>query len=118
MAVLAKGPNYALTPLHIPNVDYITAIESMCCKLKEDDAMELRADINLLLRRAKVPKSNLTKQEKIGLSLLRKDKDRVILTAHKGVAMVIRDKEDYISKAWELLASPAYKSSPRDPTKK
>ena len=50
--------------MHIPNIDYITAIESMCPKLKEDDAMELGADINSLLRRAKVPKSNLTKQEK------------------------------------------------------
>ena len=39
----------------------------MCPKLKED-AMELRADINSLLRKAKVPKSNLTSQEKIGLS--------------------------------------------------
>ena len=47
----------------------------MCPKLKEDDAMELRADINSLPRRAKVPKSNLTKQEKIGLLQLRKDKD-------------------------------------------
>ena len=36
----------------------------------------------------------------------------------KGVAMVIMDKEDYISKAQELLASPAYKSLPRDPTNK
>ena len=62
-AVLAKGPNHALTPKHIPNVDYITAKESICPKLKEEDAMELRADINSLLRRAKVPKANLTKQE-------------------------------------------------------
>ena len=61
---LAKGPNYALTPMHIPNVDYITALKSMCPKLKEDDAMELRADSNSLLRRVKVPKSNLTKQGK------------------------------------------------------
>ena len=60
-AVLAKGPNYAITPSHIPNIDYITAIESMCPKLKEDDAMELRADINSLLRRAKTPKCSLTK---------------------------------------------------------
>ena len=59
----------------------------MCPKLKEDDAMELRLDINSLLRKAKVPKSNITKQEKIGLSQLKKGKDRVILTADKGVVM-------------------------------
>ena len=67
----------------------------MCPKLKEDDAMELRLDINSLPRKAKIPISNLTKQEKIALSQLKKDNDRVILTADKGVAMVIMDKEDY-----------------------
>ena len=61
--MLAKGLNYAITPSHIPNVDYITAMESMCPKLREDDAMELRSDINSLLRKTKVPKGNLTKQE-------------------------------------------------------
>ena len=63
-AVLAKGPNYSITPNQIPNVDYITVVESMCPKLKEEDAMELRSDINSLLRKAKTPKPNLTKQEK------------------------------------------------------
>ena len=45
--------------------------------------MELRADINSLLRKGKVPKPNLTKQERIGLTQLKKDQDRVILTADK-----------------------------------
>ena len=80
--------------------------------------MELRADINSLLRRAKVPKDNLTKQERIGLSQLKKDKDRVTLTVDKGVAMVVMDREDYNNKAQELLNSPAYRSLPRDPTDK
>ena len=88
----------------------------MCPKLKEDDAMELRSDINSLLRKAKVPKSNSTKQEKIGLSQLKKDKDRVIVTADKGVAMVIMYKEDYNNKTQQLLSQPAYRSIPRDPS--
>ena len=113
-SVLAKRPNFAITPVNIPNVDYTTAIESVCPKLKEEDTMELRADINSLLRRAKVPKDNLTKQERIGLSQLKKDKDRVILTADKGVAMVVMDREDYNNKAQELRNSPAYRSLPRD----
>ena len=90
----------------------------MCPKLKEEDAMELRADINSLLRRAKVPKANLKIQERIGFSQLKKDKDRVILTADKGVAMVVMDREEYNNKAQELLNSPAYRSLPRDPTNK
>ena len=33
----------------------------MCPKLKEEDAMEPRADINALLRKGKAPKPDLTK---------------------------------------------------------
>ena len=90
----------------------------MCSKLKEEDAMELRSDINGLLMKAKAPKPNLTRQERIGLAQLKKDKDRVILTADKGVAMVVMDREEYVTKTQELLAQPAYKLIPRDPTNK
>ena len=103
---------------HIPNVNYITVVESMCLKLKEEDAMELRSDINALLRKTKAPKPNLTRQEGIGLAQLKKDKDRVILTAEKGVAMVVMDREEYVTKVQELLAKPAYRVIPRDPTNK
>ena len=57
-SVLAKGPNFSIAPKYIPNVDYITAVESMCSKLKEEDAMELRSNINSLLRKAQAPKPN------------------------------------------------------------
>ena len=79
-------------------MDYITAVESICSKLKEEDAMDLRLDINSLLRKAQAPKPNLTKKERIGLAQLKKDKDRVILTADKGVAMVVMDKQEYVNK--------------------
>ena len=52
-SVLAKGPNFAIYPNNIPNLEYITAFEAMCPKLKEEDALELRADINALLRERK-----------------------------------------------------------------
>ena len=80
--------------------------------------MELRVDVNSLLRRAKAPKANLTKQERIGISQLKRDKERIILTVAKGVAMAIMDREEYNNKAQELLTSPGYKSLPRDPTDK
>ena len=99
-------------------MDYITAVETTCGKLKEDDAMALSKDTNALLRKAKIPKPNLTKEERIGLNQLKKDKDRVVLTADKGVALVVMDKQDYISKAEALLATPVYKTIPRDPTNK
>ena len=49
-SVLAKGPNFAVTPKHPPNLEYITAIEAACTKLSEQDAEELRANINWVLR--------------------------------------------------------------------
>ena len=49
-SVLAKGPNFVVSPRHPPNVEYITAIESVCTKLGQQDAEELRADISRVLR--------------------------------------------------------------------
>ena len=118
VSVLAKGPNFSIAPNHIPNMDYTTAVESMYGRLKEEDAMALRTDINALLRKAKIPKPNLTKEERIGLAQLKKDKDRVVLIADKGVAMVVMDKQEYINKAEELLAQPPYRTIPKDPTNK
>ena len=78
--------------------------------------MELRANTNSLLRKAQVPKPNLTREERKVLAQLKKDKDRVILTTDKGVAMVLMDREDYITKAEALLSQPAYRLLPRDLT--
>ena len=114
-SLLARGPNFATLPNNIPNLEYITAIESVCPKLKKEDASELRANINTLLRKGKAPKPNLNKQERIALSQLKKDQDSIILTVDKGVAMVVLDKEDYINKAWGLLSQLAYKEIPKDP---
>ena len=118
ISVLAKGPNFSIAPYNIPNLDYITVVESMCGKLKEEDTMALRTDINALLRKAKIPKPNLTKGERIGLTQLKKDHDMVVLTADKGVAMVVMDKQDYVNKAEALLAQLACKTIPGDPTNK
>ena len=74
----------------------------------EKDAGELWVDIDSLFRSAQLPKSNITKQERIGLALLKKDKDRVVLTADEGVVMVVMDKEDYIQKAESSLTQPVY----------
>ena len=90
--MLEKGPNFAISPSNIPNLDYITAIETVCSKLKEEDAAELRGEINGILKKGKIPKPNLDKDERTALHQLRKDKDRVILTVNKGVTMVVLDE--------------------------
>ena len=65
-----------------------------------------------------MPKPKLTKEERIGLAQFKKDKERVILTADKEVAMVVMDKEEYINKMQELLSQPAYRLLSRDPINK
>ena len=57
-SVLAKGPNFAVTPRNPPNLEYIMAIEAACTKLGQQDAEELRAEINRVLRSSTPP--NLT----------------------------------------------------------
>ena len=110
-----KGPNFAVTPRQPPNLEYITAIEAACTKLSQQDAEELRAEVNS----PKVlppPKPNLTKAQNLALRELKRDRDCIVLTADKGVAMVIMDKQDYINKANHLLNQNTYKSIAKDPT--
>ena len=115
-SVLAKGPNFAVTPRQPPNLEYITAIEAACTKLSQQDAEELRADVNRVLRSSHPPKPNITKAQNIALRVLKGDRDRIVLTADKGVAMVVMDKQDYINKANQLLNQNTYKVISKDPT--
>ena len=47
--------------------------------------------------------TNITKSEHLALKNLREDKDCIIVTADKGVALVVMDKTEYITKCEALL---------------
>ena len=47
---------------------------------------------------------------------VKRDRDCIVLTADKGVAMVIMDRQDYINKANHLLNKNTYRSIAKDPT--
>ena len=64
------------------------------------------------------PRPNLNKEESRALAELKRDKDMIILTADKGVAMVALDKKKNIVKAHNLLVQLAYRTTERDPTNK
>ena len=83
-SVLAKGPTFVVTPRHPPNLEYITAIEAACTKLGQQDAEELRAEINTVLRSSHPPKPNLTKSQLQAIWELKRDRDHIVLTAEKG----------------------------------
>ena len=118
MSLLSKGPNLALTSSNPPNVQFISAVEAACQRLPEQEAQELRAEVNILWKRAKPPKSNISREEKKALKGLREDQERMVSMADKGVAMVVLDRKDYQEKVEGLLASTAYKTILTDPTNK
>ena len=62
------------------------------------------------------PKPSLTKTQTIALWELKRDRDCIVLTADKGIAMVIMDRQDYINKANSLLIQNSYRALPQDPT--
>ena len=105
-----------VSPKQPPNLDYITAREAACTKLRQQDAEELRAEVNRVLSSSHPPKPNLTKAQNLALRELKRDRDCIVLTSDKGVSMVIMDRQDYINKANSLLNQNTYKSIPRDPT--
>ena len=65
-----------------------------------------------------LPKPNLNKAEAWALRELKRDRDRLVLTANKGIAMVVMDRQEYVNKSNQHLAQPAYRAIPRDPTDK
>ena len=97
-SLLSKGPSFAIAPNIPPNIDFITAVESVCHKLLDQDLQELRAETNCLLRKARAPRDNITRQEKKTIRELKKDEDRIVLTADKGVAMVVLYKKEYLER--------------------
>ena len=62
------------------------------------------------------PKPNLTKAQNLAIRELKRDKECIVLTADKGMAMVIMDRQDYTSKANNLLSQNTYKTIQWDPT--
>ena len=106
-----------LLSLQNPHQENITAAEMACQSLKPTEAEEFRADIARVLKQARPSKSNICKEEWRAIKDLRTDKEHLILTADKGVALVVMDKKDYIQKMKQLLDdNNTYRPLKMDPT--
>ena len=70
----------------------------VCQILNTNEAEEIGADIYRALRHSHPPKPNLSKEEWKALKQLKTDKDHIVLTADKGVALVVMDRQKYILK--------------------
>ena len=114
--VLAHSPNFAIVLRSPPVGEYIVAIENVCNQLQQGKAEELRGEIKSVLKKIHTPRSNITREERKATEELRRDKTKMILTADKGVSMVVMDRDDYNKKAETLLQQSAYRPIPNDPT--
>ena len=115
---LAQGPNYAIVPRSPPVGEYIMVIENVCNQLQQGKVEELRGEIKSVLKNIHTPRSNIMREERKAIDELRRDKNKMILTADKGVSMVVIDREDYNQKAEALLQESAYRPIPNDPSSK
>ena len=106
--LLLHGPNFVIVPKEPPTPEYIVAIEKACLKLPTGKAEELRGEVKAILKKKTIYKPNITKEEHWAMKELRRDNTRMVLTADKGVSMVVMDKEDYNTKSEELLQPPTY----------
>ena len=89
----------------------------MCQKLKEGEAEELRVEIKNILKKTQPTRPNITKDELKAIRELKQDDNRIILTADKGVALVVLNKE-YIEKAEHLPNQQTYRKIKEDPAPK
>ena len=96
---LAHGPNFAIVAKEPPVSEYISQIERVCQQLKQGKAEEVSSETKQIFKKIQPPKPNITKEEAKAIQELKRDKERIILTADKGVSMVVMGKEEYINKS-------------------
>ena len=84
--LLEGGLNFAVAVDRIPYTEHIVACESACSKLPREEARSLRAEVTGMLKSARVPKSNISKEERVASKELSKSKDLLIMGADKGGA--------------------------------
>ncbi|MCG8429652.1 MAG: hypothetical protein MJA29_00535, partial [Candidatus Omnitrophica bacterium] len=107
----------------LPISEYIAATKQICDVLGENsqkvDCSDYYHKVKDLLtsHQGKRVRHNITREEKEALKTLRDDKDRMVLTADKGVAMVVMDKSQYIEKCLALLNDPKVYAESRDLTR-
>ena len=108
LTLLQKGPKFAVAPATIPSKEFIsttTVAALQAGELNGVDCSGLYHDVNRILHTFtnKPIHTNITKAEHLALTNLRKDKDHIIVTADKGVALVVMDKTEYITKCEAFL---------------
>ena len=124
-SLLQKGPRFTVSSSKVPLTKYIAATKRICDELGENtvgkDCTDIYHKTKEVLQHFKDKKGhtcNITKEEQEAIKTLREDTSQVVLTADKGVALVVMDKNQYIDKCMALLDDTKVYKPCRDTTKK
>ena len=108
--LLQRGPKFAVSTPKVPVTEYIAVTKQICDRLGENtdgvDCSEYYQKTKDLLQDYKgkcASHPNISKMEREAIKTLKEDNTCVVLTADKGVAMVVMDKSSYIDKCMALL---------------
>ena len=110
--LLELGLNFSVTPNKFPLIEYIAAAENLCQSLEElqdDESLEKAQKIrNLLIDHIRKGvgmkiKDNLSAKEKKIIKEIVSDPNIVICPADKGKAIVIEDRDTYLSKMQQQI---------------
>ena len=116
--LLELGLNFSITPNKFPLLEYIAAAEDLCQSLEgfgDDESLEKAQKIrNVLINHIKKGvgmkiKDNLNAAERKLVKEIISDQSIVICPADKGRAIVIEDRDCYLSKMQQQLDEGDYK---------
>ena len=107
-SLLQKGPKFVVTLATNPIKEYIfttTVAAFQAGELNGFDCSGLYHDTSRILNTFtnKPIHTNITKSEVLALENPRKDKELIIVTADKGLSLVVMDKTEYTTKCEGLL---------------
>ena len=124
-SLLQKDPKFAVSSSKVPLTEYIAVTKRICDELGKNtvgkDCTDIYQNTKKVLKHYKGKKGhtcNTTKEEQEALKSLRDDPSHVVLTADKGVALVVMDKSQYVDKCMALLDDTKVYKPCRDTTKK
>ena len=116
--LLAKGLNFSITSKTLTNKDIIPPTEDAVKDLEKKEADTVCAKVSLTLQNTKLPKDNLSKDERKALNKLQSNTSIVILPADTGRSTIILNREDYLEKCMDHINSGPYQLLKKDPTTK
>ena len=110
-SLLQKGPKFAVSSSKVPLMEYIAVTKQICDELGENTTgrglyrnLPENQRSSTTLQGQEGANSQHHQKGKGGQSkTLREDSSHVVLTADKGVALVVMDKSQYIDKCMALL---------------